>query len=890
MAENFDDMEKRLKAQAKLGEDLRKSTAKMAGSMKDYLELQLRLNRSRKEEQKLQEKINKLKEESGGIITDEIREHEQLLKKLKQENKELQKGAKILKSQTLSIKNMSVAVSRDLLKGLKSVTKEAKKLSLEYFEQESIIRRTSVNVGIIGKQQQKLRSTLYKNALITQRWGMDAAQLGETYGSYVDNVGRLVQLTDEGSRGLAKMAMGTVLGKEGAAELASNMEVFGKSIEGTTQYVEDTLKYSHKMGVNSGKVLKTLSSNMRQANTVRFKDGIKGIMKMATLSTKLRMNMDEVLGLAQDLWEPERAIEVGASLQMMGGAFAKMGDPLKLMYQGRNDPAQLQEDLANAAAESIKFNKATGEFDTSSMELHRLKTVAQELGMNFENIVELAKTTSKQNLIGRMLDPRISKEGKSFIESVASVKNGEFVVTVGNDTKKVSDLTQKQIEVMMQHADLEQRAKESQSFMGQVSNFLKSFKSLAFRFIKGFDDALGDPIRRLLDSGQGGLLSFGDKLEKWGNDFGKWIGDKLIPALQWMKNGIPKFIEAVRNIGQRIGEFFKSEGWEDIKQAGIRFADVGKLLMKGFKWIYDTFGAGGVLATMLLIKFPGILKGAFSMLTGGIKGMFSMFTKARGSTPMNPMFVANVGGGGMGGPGGGGGMGGLTGGKSTFGRRQMLKMFGKKGSKNLLGFGSKLGKGFKAFTGLGMAGLAMDIGRSFLENPNSDAGKALGIGGTMLGDAGTGAMIGSVIPGVGTLIGSLIGGVVGLGRGMYNEFSEHLLGEYDLKGKIKPHMSMGLGGASVATMADGTVDPKGNVIATKSGELWNTSPGDYIHVSRPNGAGSAGGSSNMNLRIDGTLKLDSNGTTVDASRIINDPIFVSELTRVITKTMKTQNR
>jgi hypothetical protein len=64
--------------------------------------------------------------------------------------------------------------------------------------------------------------------------------------------------------------------------------------------------------------------------------------------------------------------------------------------------------------------------------------------------------------------------------------------------------------------------------------------------------------------------------------------------------------------------------------------------------------------------------------------------------------------------------------------------------------------------GLGMLGTGMQYGRSQMDNPESTAGKMLGVGGTAAQYAGMGAMLGPW--------GALAGGVLGLGVGAYDEF------------------------------------------------------------------------------------------------------------------------
>jgi len=82
----------------------------------------------------------------------------------------------------------------------------------------------------------------------------------------------------------------------------------------------------------------------------------------------------------------------------------------------------------------------------------------------------------------------------------------------------------------------------------------------------------------------------------------------------------------------------------------------------------------------------------------------------------------------------------------------------------------RMARGMGGGMGLSLAGMAADYGRENMDDPNSGAGKGLGVLGSTLTYAGTGAMIGSIIPGVGTLIGGAIGGLARLGMGMYNEF------------------------------------------------------------------------------------------------------------------------
>jgi hypothetical protein len=121
--------------------------------------------------------------------------------------------------------------------------------------------------------------------------------------------------------------------------------------------------------------------------------------------------------------------------------------------------------------------------------------------------------------------------------------------------------------------------------------------------------------------------------------------------------------------------------------------------------------------------------------------------------------------------GGGGALGGLANAASN--------MVGGKGGilKKGAGYLSKVGGVGKLAKGVGigaigaLAGEGLQYGGEKLKEAGYEkTGKAVGTTGTAVKYAGYGAMIGSVIPGVGTAIGAGIGGVIGAGKGIYDNY------------------------------------------------------------------------------------------------------------------------
>lgn len=929
--------------QEKIGKTMRKNMSDFNRAYKDIGKSRREIERNEKELLKTQEQIKKASGEELKFLQQKEKALKQNIEQQKAINealKEQTRGMKGLVNYSVALgdslknkANKSFAIGNKLINKTLNTTKKihrvAKGLFEEYSKQEDSIRRMAIDVGITGKNQDFLRKTLYKTAAANQRLGLSASETAEIYGSYVESVGRLIPLSEQASYKLAEMAKGTALGADGAAQMAGNMEVFGISIERAADYVEDATNMSEKMGVNSGKVLKTLNQNMRQAAGIRFRDGVAGMTKMAALSSKLRLDMSAVLGFAQDLWEPEKAIETAANLQMMGGAFAKMGDPLRLMFLGRNNPTELMNNLADAAASVAKRGR-DGEYEIPTMELQKLQQIAQSTGLEYNNLVETARTAARQRDIGNMLSPQISDEAKEYISSIAewSDKDGGFVIQTSKGAVKLGDINEDMAKTLVKTGStLQERAREAQSFLSYFRNVMESFKNLAFSFISGVGQVITEPLKEIFGPGTDSMANMAEQLHGAGVAFGNWLV-KFIPMVKgfidtgtkFVSDGLPKFIQKAGEIGQHIinaartvREFINSPKFQ---QFVSQIVEVGKTIIGFGKKLFDIFGPAGILVVLFRKEILGGLNLVVNSLrgVGGLfKNMFNRTQVVTGSVHVTNMPAGGFGGGGMhpadvvGGRAGGratrprgrfsrtlGRMSSAVGGRNTMIGRAGLNM-----AQNTRTLGTSikggmgLARGMRLANPLMWASMGMDVGRGFLSDQDSALGKGLGIGSSAASGAAMGAMLGSIIPGVGNIIGGIIGGVAGAIHGAYREFTTKGISDFDQKGQdsvINNIVKKNLAGATTM-MADGAVMPDGNVIKTAKGKMYSLSPRDVVSIGQP-GNGNTGGGSSVNVNIGGTIKLtsDSSSTSINLDSLVKDPIFVKEMTKLVIEQTRNMNR
>jgi len=589
-------------------------------------------------------------------------------------------------------------------------------------------------------------------------------------------------LSEEGLQSMGEMAAGTILGAEGAASLAAEMDGFNVSVTKTKEIIEDTTNMSEKMGLNSSKVIKNLQNNLKMANKYHFKGGVKGMVKMAAQAAKFNMSMQTTASLADKLFDIEGAVEMSAQLNTMGGEWAKLGDPMKLMYQARNDMEGLQTSVIDATSGMADFNKETGEFSFSGLELHRMKELEKITGIAADEMAEMAKSKAKFAKISGQMGFEVGgdPEMKEFIENSAvfnkDTKQFEIKLSGVEKAIPIKEFTSTHKNMMIADAkSLKERAENSQAFDDQISNMIEEAKTLLLPILKGLNDALPSIVKSFKG---------------------------------FMKSGwAEKIKSAAETVGNIVGAAI-----DLFLEFPTAFTTVALLLLTPAKWILN----GLALA-----------KG-FMMGTGG------------------------------GGGGGGGMLSNLLGGKGGKGG----KMSGK----------AKLGAGL----GLGLGSMAIDYGREQMDNPDSGAGKAMGVGSSAMMGAGMGAMFGPW--------GMLAGGLLGAGMGAYNEFAGPTAGIDASAGYAKyapPVNDAILSGGKVTP-----IDSKDKVFEiSKPGGTYdkavNAGPGT-------SGSNSGGGTTNIKISFDDiTVKSDGNVGKIDLE---NDTAFMQMLATKIKEAMsKTAN-
>lgn len=438
---------------------LKIETLKRAGHDKMVKQIE-KENKALLQQERRQNKIKKLQEEQGKLQEKELKRNKLLIKlgdsaeNIRDTYKKLSNSAPIVGATNL-IKgqlNELTGLNGGILGFLEQTLSNL-------WEQDSVISKLSANYALSRKETNQLKINITKAAIQTSLIGVKTVDLVKMQQAYTDEIGRSVQLTEAGFVSMSEMGVATGLGIEGAAQMAASMEEFGFGAERSVELIEKLMLRSKSVGVSNSVSATKFKENLKIANSYTFKNGLKGVADMTAYSTKFRINMQSISSFADKISNPEGAIQTAASLQVLGGAFANLADPMNLLNQGITDMEGLTKTYSNMLDGIAKIDYKTGEININGYDRLRLKAAAEAMNISFDEMMSTARTKAKRSAIESTfkLNPIINtsdEETKQIIASLAQYEEGKgFQINIGGKAVQLSKLSKEDINALQPKDD-----------------------------------------------------------------------------------------------------------------------------------------------------------------------------------------------------------------------------------------------------------------------------------------------------------------------------------------------------------------------------------------------------------------------------------------------------
>lgn len=364
-------------------------------------------------------------------------------------------------------------------------------------EFDKAVRDVSLHMGLSSQQSEVLRTNFEGAYQIASRLGATSKDLSEIQQTYSQQTGRARILTSQMLEDVVKMYKGTGMAASEASNLAGQFEVIGYNATATMNYIQNVVDMSERVGVNVNNVMKSINLNFRRLQTYGFKHGVDGMSRLAIYGEKYRMNMESVLTSMDKARGLEDVIDMAASLQVLGGQFAAMADPMAMLFEARNDPEAYAKRLNTMTKGMVALRKTSDGFSfelASPMARDMLDRAAQALGISTDELTQQALRQRELTEMRRqMLGMGVNSEQKELIESLAQfdTRTGRFTIQVGKDIHNMNSLTKNHLSILSKQQDsLEQRAKNAQTFDDMYRATIQEFKTILLPLLRGVNNIM----------------------------------------------------------------------------------------------------------------------------------------------------------------------------------------------------------------------------------------------------------------------------------------------------------------------------------------------------------------------------------------------------------------
>ena len=440
-------------------------------------------------------------------------------------------------------------------------------------------------LGVSSQRGAELTNLISSSIPKVVGMGMEATDVAKIYSDVIDVFDTNIMLSEEN---ITELGATTKVTGVATKDLAEAFRGVGMSIDSVGETMLDVTQIANKAGVTVSSVSAGVVKNMDKMNLYNFQGGVEGLAKMSVQASRLGIDMEKVFSVVDQVFNPEGAIELAASLQRLGVQTSEMLDPLRLMDLAQNDPAELQNQIVGMTKQFTRFNEETGSFEILPGAKRQMAEIGKELGMTGGEFQKMALNAANfdSKLKQIKFSPDVKEEDREFIATMSKInEKGEAMVRVAlkdekgeltgeYDTVRASELTTEQIKAMKEEQELRGATMETIAF-DQLSEQKKTnatIDELVTTLQQGFatttvtqgiykgglglaregtraaQEKVGTvkDVRKTPDNILKLLKDEGIDLSKMAEGLGKWANELLgSDAVQYMKDGWDKLIDYI---------------------------------------------------------------------------------------------------------------------------------------------------------------------------------------------------------------------------------------------------------------------------------------------------------------------------------------------------------
>ena len=236
-----------------------------------------------------------------------------------------------------------------------------------------------------------------------------------------------------------------IFGNDTMADMVAGFDKVGKSMLTASRMTGKLFKEAGTYGINLQKYTQNFTQNLGMVQTYNFRNGINGLREMARKATEIRQDMQQVASFAEKVGTVTGAVETAANLQVLGGSFAALANPLTLLNQSMTDMEGLQKTMAKMTEGTARYNSITHEIEMDPVTRQIMKRAAESMGVDANNLIDQAYAQERRRVITEQMRgfSTINEDFAKMIGNVGQIddKTGMAGVNIGGDFYSLAQIS-----------------------------------------------------------------------------------------------------------------------------------------------------------------------------------------------------------------------------------------------------------------------------------------------------------------------------------------------------------------------------------------------------------------------------------------------------------------
>ena len=200
------------------------------------------------------------------------------------------------------------------------------------------------------------------------------------------------------------IAASKVFGEEHVGNIVAGFDKLGMSMKSAAKATGKLYKEAGEYGINLQKYTENFTSNLQMAQMYNFRNGVNGLKEMARKATEIRQDMKQIASFADKVGSVTGAVETAANLQVLGGSFAALSNPLAMLNESLTDMNGLQDRFNQMTQGAATYNSVTHQIEMDPVTRQLMKRAAESMGVDPNNFIDQAYAQARQTEIKRQID------------------------------------------------------------------------------------------------------------------------------------------------------------------------------------------------------------------------------------------------------------------------------------------------------------------------------------------------------------------------------------------------------------------------------------------------------------------------------------------------------